>query len=217
MATLTIRITQVSGCGVPNTNSAFTSSSLGWTPLHEACNRGHTQAVRVLIKFGAEVNALSECATTPLVDACANNHLHIVRVLLENGADPRIKNNYGHTALSVVTHPVIRGLLLENLGLTEEPNTSEEALEKEPSSEDTESASENATTTTAVPTTSSDTSGTDTVEDFPPENTTELAPSSSSSKLGITSISEFKSVIRLITPTSDSVTGKLIAALSVIR
>ena len=31
----------------------------GWTPLHEACSRGHVDVVKVLAKHGADVNACS--------------------------------------------------------------------------------------------------------------------------------------------------------------
>lgn len=31
----------------------------GWTPLHEACSRGKVDVVKVLAKYGADVNAFS--------------------------------------------------------------------------------------------------------------------------------------------------------------
>lgn len=178
-------------------HSTFFNHFIGWTPLHEACNRGHTQAVRVLINYGADVNAVSECGTTPLVDASANNHPSIVKLLLKHGADPRIINRSGHNALSLAATPTIESYLREKIHVLEESNISEPVVLK-----GLETAENSAPVQSEVPTTASDTSSAEAV-----------ASSSSSGKLGITSISELKSVIHLITLTNDNTTGKLIACL----
>ena len=51
---------------------------LGWTPLHEACNHGHSDVVSVLIDKGANVNALGMDGDTPLHDAVINNHTQVM-------------------------------------------------------------------------------------------------------------------------------------------
>jgi ankyrin repeat protein len=73
----------------------------GWTPLHLACYSGHSQTARLLLQYGADVNARSSVdgGWTPLMEACAVGHKPIVELLLEFGADPKIGNLYeGGTA-----------------------------------------------------------------------------------------------------------------------
>ena len=43
----------------------------GWTPLHEACSRGHPDVVKVLLKYNADVNA------------CSNDGIRFVSTLLD--------------------------------------------------------------------------------------------------------------------------------------
>ncbi|CUM65677.1 uncharacterized protein PRCAT00003325001 [Priceomyces carsonii] len=77
----------------------------GFTCLHEAALQGHTDVVRLLIKYGANVNAQADEAgdlETPLIDASENKHLETVKLLLENGANPNIFNLDGLTALTKI-------------------------------------------------------------------------------------------------------------------
>lgn len=48
--------------------------SLGWTPLHEACNLGYYDVAKVLIGAGAEVNTQGLDDDTPLHDASSSGH-----------------------------------------------------------------------------------------------------------------------------------------------
>lgn len=50
---------------------------LGWSPLHEACNRGFYHVSKLLIDAGADVNAKGLDNDTPLHDACVNNHFKV--------------------------------------------------------------------------------------------------------------------------------------------
>uniref|UniRef100_A0A665W7E9 Ankyrin repeat and SOCS box containing 13a, tandem duplicate 2 n=1 Tax=Echeneis naucrates TaxID=173247 RepID=A0A665W7E9_ECHNA len=54
------------------------------TPLHEACVRGQTQCVQLLLDAGAQVTNVD--GSTPLCDACSAGSLECVRLLLEHGA-----------------------------------------------------------------------------------------------------------------------------------
>src|SRR5215472_12356141 len=58
----------------------------GWTGLHTVAQRGHLEAVRLLLKHGADPNAREGGDNTyPLHWAAANRHLEIVRALLDAG------------------------------------------------------------------------------------------------------------------------------------
>ncbi|KAK8826635.1 hypothetical protein WA538_006094 [Blastocystis sp. DL] len=56
------------------------------TPLHLACYFGSLEAARLLIEYGANVNALAQDNVRPLGFAVMKNHMDIVRLLLSNGA-----------------------------------------------------------------------------------------------------------------------------------
>lgn len=168
----------------------FVAIVLGWTPLHEACNRGHSQAVRVLIQHGANVNASAECGTTPLIDAARNGHLSIVRVLLRHGAIPTIADRRGQTAFDVAGNANIEQLL-RNYNFTQDgdSNDNEDVVKK--LEEDSELPLPNTTTNTT---------------------STITATTSNNTTLGITSLSELKSVIHYIciNDSNDNSSGKFI-------
>ena len=60
--------------------------------------RGRTEAVRLLLKQGAQVNQASSHGWTPLMAAAWENHGEIVTLLLKAGADPTQSNTDGKTA-----------------------------------------------------------------------------------------------------------------------
>lgn len=56
------------------------------TPLHIACFAGHLSCAKLLIRFGAQINARSIDGGTPLCGACASGNHELVQLLISNGA-----------------------------------------------------------------------------------------------------------------------------------
>jgi hypothetical protein len=63
---------------------------------------GEPSALRLLIKLGANVNALTDDNNSPLVMAVLANNQKAAAALIENGADVRFKNNEGLTAFDLI-------------------------------------------------------------------------------------------------------------------
>ena len=69
------------------------------TPLWCAAVAGKLKVVEVLVKYGADVNSVSDTGSTPVRSACFMTHLDIVRLLVENHADIQRPNYNGGTCL----------------------------------------------------------------------------------------------------------------------
>jgi len=89
----------------------------GFQPLGLAAYFGKTEAVKYLIKAGAELNSPSKnsLGVTPLQSAVAGGHLEITRLLLEAGASPNVRERSGHTPLHTAAHngdvEIVRSLI----------------------------------------------------------------------------------------------------------
>lgn len=68
------------------------------TPLHRAALLGLTDAVRSLVRYGADVNARDPLGETPLHKAAREGHVAVVREL-GAAADANVKSNMGMTPL----------------------------------------------------------------------------------------------------------------------
>ncbi|EPY40064.1 26S proteasome non-ATPase regulatory subunit 10 [Angomonas deanei] len=79
------------------------ADSDGWTPLHYAADKGHTETVRLLLEEGASVNSKDAMRRTPLHLAALGGHVGVIQVLLEEGATKNAKNIAGMTAKECAT------------------------------------------------------------------------------------------------------------------
>ena len=69
------------------------------TPLWCAAVADKLEVVTTLIRYGAEVNALSDTQSTPVRSACYMTNIEVVRFLVESGADIHQPNVNGGTCL----------------------------------------------------------------------------------------------------------------------
>ena len=71
--------------------------------------------VEVLVKYGADVNSVSDTGSTPVRSACFMTHLDVVRLLVANNADIQKPNHNGGTCLiNSVQSVELCKFLLEN-------------------------------------------------------------------------------------------------------
>nr|WP_251140668.1 ankyrin repeat domain-containing protein [Rhodoferax sp. U11-2br] len=87
------------------------------TPLAAAALRGHTQMVQLLLRFGADVNAVGLNEQTALMNAVKLNRLGAAQALLKAGASTRATDRMGDNLLVVCItegYPEMLSLLLDN-------------------------------------------------------------------------------------------------------
>ncbi|CAC5380647.1 PSMD10 [Mytilus coruscus] len=71
----------------------------GWTPLMIAASAGRYQIILMLIRNGAQVNAVNQTGQCSLHYAASKNRYEIAEMLLQQGADPDIGDQYNNTPL----------------------------------------------------------------------------------------------------------------------
>lgn len=87
-------VCEILGRDAEANTSNFNRDALMW-----AAGVGHDDIVKVLLNWGADVNARDSQGTSVLMRAVQNNHAGVVRVLLNWGANMDATDNSGLTAL----------------------------------------------------------------------------------------------------------------------
>lgn len=79
--------------------SAFSTD--GWTPLHLAAFFGKTEAVRLLLNKGAQVNVKStnQMENMPLHAASSGRHVEVAKLLIDHGAPVNARQHGGWAPL----------------------------------------------------------------------------------------------------------------------
>ncbi|EPQ11763.1 BCL-6 corepressor-like protein 1 [Myotis brandtii] len=79
----------------------------GYTALHEACSRGWTEILNILLEHGANVNCIH--------DAVVNDNLETIWLLLSYGADPTLATYSGQTAMKLASSDTMKRFLSDHL------------------------------------------------------------------------------------------------------
>jgi ankyrin repeat protein len=73
----------------------------GRTPLSGAARYGHVETVRILLEWGATVDAADQHGLTPLMEACCAGQVSTAKVLITAGANLNHQHESGMTVLTL--------------------------------------------------------------------------------------------------------------------
>lgn len=76
----------------------------GYQPIHLAAAIGHIEALRLLIKYGADVDAQTNEGVTPLHYAANHGDVLVTNMLLSAKAKPDLGDNHGFVALHFASY-----------------------------------------------------------------------------------------------------------------
>jgi len=75
----------------------------GFSPLRIAIQEWKIEIIKLLLANGADINQPDKHGNVPFWTAVNNwQKKYDIIILLKEGADPRIENNYGNSAISVL-------------------------------------------------------------------------------------------------------------------
>ncbi len=75
------------------------ADSDGWSALHAAASRNHTEIIRVLLDAGCPVDVMDDSGFTPLLNAAGPGSTETISRLLAAGADPNVRESLLQTPL----------------------------------------------------------------------------------------------------------------------
>jgi len=87
----------------------------GYTPLHEACQRGHLDIAHLLLQYGANHSETAQSGIRPLHEAVENGFVEVVRLLLAYGADPCLATYSGQTPIQLAEDKEMEDFLRDYL------------------------------------------------------------------------------------------------------
>ncbi|KAK5981003.1 putative Ion channel nompc, partial [Trichostrongylus colubriformis] len=101
-------------------------SKSGWSPLLEACARGHTGVAQILLQHHARIDVFDDNGRTALHLAALNGHLQIVHLLLQHKAFVNSKSKTGEAPLHLAAqngHVRVVNVLVQDHGASLEAIT----------------------------------------------------------------------------------------------
>jgi ankyrin repeat protein len=98
--------------GVPADRGRREPTPGGLTPLHYAARHNHVEAIKLLLKAGARIDAREANDITPLLMAISNNNMAAAHYLLEHGAKVNVQDWYGRSPLWEAVN--VRNLYVHN-------------------------------------------------------------------------------------------------------
>ena len=78
----------------------------GWSSLHNAAMNGHVEAARLLIQYGARLDAATVRGLTPTMLSIQTGNTEMARFFLQQGADPHYVDT---TSGNTLTHSAVMG------------------------------------------------------------------------------------------------------------